>query len=97
MKTDIYIKFKPYEDRFRSAVHSGFIRFTRPEMDAFSKIVEEHRGYGITANERTCPHCTLTLIKKIANEYFTFKNSPRGKKVDKEAENEIEDGGVDSI
>lgn len=90
MKTEVYLKLKPFEDKLRSALHSNFVRFTRPEMDAFSEVVKEHRGTGFTPSERTCPHCMLTAVKTIATEYYKFKESPVGKKIEKQNSENIE-------
>ena len=84
MTTEIYLKFKDYEDKFQTVLHGNFVRFTTRELDAFNTVLKEHNGKGLTPSQRTCPHCLLTAVKAVANEYFKFKESPHGKKVEKQ-------------
>ena len=96
MKTEIFLKFKDYEDKFNTAVHYNYIRFTRSELDAFNEVYKEHKGQGLTPSQRTCPHCLLTAVKGIAAEYFRFKDSPVGKKLEKQQNEEKDSGAGDS-
>ena len=93
MKKEVYQKFREYEQKFNTALYSNFVRFTTRELNAFNEIVKEHRGQGLTPSQRTCPHCLLTEIKKIATEYFKYKESPWGKKLEKELNGEHEAEG----
>ena len=87
MTKDNYLAFKEYETKLYSAVHSGYARFTAKEVEAFSKILERHRGTPLSRQERTCPRCFLSTLKKIAEEYNKYEQSPRGKAVLKGLEN----------
>lgn len=84
MTTEVYKKFKEYETKFQTAVHSNFVRFTTRELDAFNAVLKEHDGKGLTNSQRHCPHCLLTAIKKVAAEFYKFKDSPWGKKVERQ-------------
>lgn len=95
MKTDIFLKLKEYEQKFFTAVHCNYIRFTSRELNAFNEIYKEHTGQALTPSQRTCPHCLLTAVKQIAAEYYKFKDSPQGKKIEKKL-NEKDSGTGDS-
>lgn len=84
MTTEVYKKLNVYENKLSSALNNGFARFTRPELDAFSEVVREHRGSPLTNQERSCSRCFLRAIKAVAEDYFAFKKSPRAKKIEKE-------------
>lgn len=92
MRTEIYLKFKPFEGNFNTAVKSNFVRFSKKELDAFDEVLKAHRGTPLTRQQRSCPHCLLTVIKGVAEEYFKFKNSPAGKKADKVQTEDVDNG-----
>ena len=97
MTYEQYLAFTPWEKQLKSAKDSNYARFPHKEMLLFEKSVEKWRGEGLKRNEKTCSHCFLTLLKKIADEYFKYQNSGRGKAKIKEMENngkaEIEENG----
>lgn len=90
MNRENYLAFKEYEKKLQSALHSGFARFTAQELEAFSQVLSNHRGTPLSRQERSCPHCLLTTLKKVAEEYYRYQDSPRGKQLLKELENERE-------
>ena len=89
MKAQDYINFKPFEKELESARSHNYVRFPHPIFLQFSEAVKQWRGREVTPNEKTCMHCLLRLVKDVAAEYFKYKSSPQGKKIDKQdAENE---------
>lgn len=96
MTTENYLAFKQYEQKLQSALHSNYARFTAKELEAFSQVLSNHRGTPLSRQERSCPHCLLAALKKVAEEYFKFEQSPRGKALLKQKDNGEEseaDGG----
>lgn len=96
MTGEVYRKLRVYEPKFNTAIRSNFVRFTTRELDAFNEVLVEHNGQGLSRSQRSCPHCLLTEIKKVAAEYFKYKDSPWGRKIEKELNGETEtaqDGG----
>lgn len=91
MTTEVYKKLKQYETKFQTAVYSNFVRFTSTELNAFNEILKEHDGKGLTNSQRTCPRCLLNAIKTVAAEYYKFKDSPWGKRIEKQ-EKDANDG-----
>lgn len=87
MTKEQFLAFQPYEKQLTSAVHTNYARFPHKELLEFEKAVIVWRGEGLKKNEKTCPHCLLTLLKSIATEYFRYKDSPRGKALLKSQEN----------
>lgn len=79
MTKDQFIAFQPFEKQLVSAKSSNYARFPHRELLEFDKSVTLWRGEGLKKNEKTCPHCLLQLLKKIADEYNRYKDSPRGK------------------
>ena len=91
MTKENYLAFKEFENKLASAKNSGFARFSAPELEKFSSILANHRGTPLSRQERTCPHCLLTTLKKVAEEFYKYQDSPRGKALIKELNNEVED------
>lgn len=87
MNKDNYLGFKEFEPKFNSAIHSGFARFSAPELERFSKALANHRGTPLSRQERSCPRCLLKTLKQVAEEFYKYQDSPRGKAVIKELEN----------
>lgn len=79
MTKDNFLAFQPFEKQLTSAKHNNYARFQHKELLEFDKSVALWRGEGLKKNERSCPHCLLQLLKKVADEYFRYKDSPRGK------------------
>lgn len=86
MTKDNYLALKEFENKLMSARNSGYARFSAPELEKFSKVLAEHRGTPLSRQERTCPHCLLTTLKKVAEEYLKYQESPRGKQLLKSME-----------
>lgn len=84
MTKEVYKKLKEYESKFQTVLHGNFVRFTTKELDAFNEVLKEHNGKGLTQSQRTCPHCLLTAVKQVAGEYYKYKESPWGRKAEKE-------------
>lgn len=93
MTTENYLAFKEFENKLASAKNSGFARFSAPELERFSQILSKHRGTPLSRQERTCPHCLLVTLKKVAEEFYKFQDSPRGKTIIKGLENAKEENG----
>ena len=83
MTSEVYKKLKKFEGQLNSALHYNFARMRPGEVEEVSEALREHRGTPLTKQERTCSHCFLTAMKKLAADYFKFKDSPWGKKIDK--------------
>lgn len=79
MTKDQFIAFQPFEKQLVSARNTNHARFPHQELIAFGAAVEKWRGDGLRQNEKSCPHCLLTLLKAVAVEYFKYKESPKGK------------------
>ena len=91
MTKDNYLAFKEFEGKLNSAYNSGFARFSAPELEQFSKVLEAHRGTPLSRQERSCPHCLLKTLKQVAEDFYKYEQSPRGKAVLKELNNESEE------
>ena len=91
MTKENYLAFKEYEAKLSSAYNSGFARFTAQELEAFSQVLSNHRGTPLSRQERSCPHCLLVTLKKVAEEYYKYEQSPRGKQLLKELEGNTEE------
>lgn len=87
MTKENYLALKEFENKLTSAKNSGFARFSAPELEKFSQILAKHRGTPLSRQERTCSHCLLTTLKRVADEYQKYEESPRGKALLKELEN----------
>ena len=85
-----YLAFREFEGKLSSALHSGFARFSSPELEKFSSILANHRGTPLSRQERTCPRCLLKTLKQVAEEFYKYQDSPRGKALLKELNNEGE-------
>ena len=92
MKAQDYIAFKPFEKELSSAKTASYVRFKRPDFNKFAEVVKQWRGKEVTPNERSCMHGLLKLCKQVAEEYFRYKNSPQGKKIDKQDAADNEEG-----
>ena len=75
MKTDIYKRLKPYENYLAQA-RKDYMRVPSPDFNALAEIYKDHFGKALTASERTCGHCQLRALKRLAEDYFKFKDSP---------------------
>ena len=87
MKLQDFKNFQQFDKQLRSAKNTNYVRFQGSEFRAFGAVVKEWRGSELTQNEKSCPHCLLTLCKKIAEEYFRYASSPKGKAYLKGVEN----------
>ena len=86
MKVEQYKQLKQFEHSMDSARRVGYARMNFRELDTFGKIYEELYGAELTRQQKSCPRCVLKAIKRVAEDYFKFKDSPWGRRVDK-AEN----------
>lgn len=87
-----YVNFKPFEGQLSTAKHSSYARFRPSEKNAFSEAVAAWRGTPLTRQENSCPSCFLKLIKKVAEEFYRYQDSPRGRQMIKEMAEAGEDG-----
>lgn len=79
MKLQDFKNFQPFEANLRSALHSNYVRFYSHNFKPFADAVKEWRGKEVTSSEKTCPRCLLKLCKQVAEEYFRYAASPKGK------------------
>lgn len=85
MKTEIYLRLKPYEHYLEQA-QKDYMRIPSPDFKVMADIYAEHFGKALTPSERTCGHCQLKAMKRLATDYFKFKESPYGKGLEKNGE-----------
>lgn len=89
MTQDSFRAFLPFVKQIKGAKHSNYARFPHKEFMEFEKAVKVWRGEGLKKNEKTCPHCLLTLLKSICEDFEKYERSPKGKQILKS----LEDGG----
>lgn len=85
MKTEVYKKLKPFENYLTQA-RKDYMRVPSRDFAALATIYAEHFGKALTASERTCGHCQLKALKRLAEDYFKFKDSPYCKGLEKQEE-----------
>lgn len=91
MKGETYKKLKELEKPMEIAAKCGYIRITAPQVALLAECYEEAFGRALTRSQRTCSHCLKKAAVELYNDYLKYKNSPRGKKIDKEENAEEED------
>lgn len=91
MKGETYKKLKELEKPMEIAATCGYIRITAPQVALLAECYEEAFGRALTRSQRTCSHCLKKAAVELYNDYLKYKNSPRGKKIDKEDNAEEED------
>lgn len=91
MKTEIYKKLKPYEAYLEQS-QRDYMRVPSKDFNELAKIYAEHFGKPLTQSERTCGHCQLRALKRLAADYFKFKESPYCKGLEKQEEKENGEG-----
>ena len=91
MKTEIYKKLKPFEAYLEQSL-KDYMRVPSRDFAELAKIYAEHFGKVLTASERTCGHCQLRALKRLAADYFKFKESPYCKGLEKQEEKENGEG-----
>lgn len=84
MKGETYKKLKELEKPMEIAATCGYIRITAPQVALLAECYEEAFGRALTRSQRTCSHCLKKAAVELYNDYLKYKNSPRGKKIDKE-------------
>ena len=89
MKTEIYKSLKPYEHYLEQA-KKDYMRVPSPDFNALAEIYKEHFGKALTPSERTCGHCQLKALKRLAEDYYKFKESPYCKGMEKQENAESE-------
>lgn len=87
MKAQDYKNFQQFERHLQSAKNTNYVRFAAGDLKVFSEYVQQWRGTPLTRQEQSCPHCFLQVCKKVAEEYFKYQNSPRGRQMTKEEGN----------
>lgn len=75
MKTEIYKRLKPYEEYLAQA-QKDYMRVPARKYAEIAEIYEAHFGKGLTASERSCGKCQLRALKRLAADYYKFKESP---------------------
>lgn len=91
MKGETYKKLKELEKQMNIAATCGYIRITAPQVALLAECYEEAFGRALTRSQKTCGHCLKKAAVELYNDYLKYKNSPRGKKIDKEENAEEED------
>ncbi len=79
MKLQDFKNFQPFEAQLKSALHNNYVRFYSNNFKPFADAVKEWRANEVTNSEKTCPRCLLKLCKQVAEEYFRYASSPKGK------------------
>ena len=96
MKTEIFNKLQPYEEYLRQAM-KDYMRVPSGKYKEIAAIYAEHFGRELTPGELSCGKCQLRALKRLAEEYYKFKDSPyyKGLQRAKEEHNEekTENGG----
>lgn len=92
MKLQDFKNFQPFEAQLKSALHSNYVRFYSNNFKPFADAVKEWRGNEVTNSEKTCPRCLLKLCKQVAEEYFRYASSPKGKAYLKNGDSNAEEG-----
>lgn len=93
MKLQDFKNFQPFEAQLKSALHNNYVRFYSNNFKPFAEAVKEWRGSEVTNSEKTCPRCLLKLCKQVAEEYFRYASSPKGKAYLKNGDSNAEEEG----
>ena len=88
MKTETFNKLTPYEEYLTQA-KKDYMRVPSRTFSVIAEIFKEHFGKPLTASEMSCGRCQLKALKRLAEDYFKFKESPYYKGLTKQEEEEI--------
>ena len=75
IKKEQYMKLLPLERQLQSARLSNYARLSAVEFDDFCEVYKDIYGVELTRMERNCNNCRLKALKKVANDYFYFKDT----------------------
>lgn len=93
MNNDTFKRLQEFEIQLRSAVNSNYARMSNIAFEKFADIYAEMYGTPLTKSQKNCSSCRLTALKKVGNEYFTYKPKGRPPKIkNEEKENESLEG-----
>ena len=70
-----YLKLLPVERQLRSSLMNNYARMSALEFDAFCALYGEIYGTPLTRNEMNCNSCRLKAIKRVANDFFGYRES----------------------
>lgn len=84
MKGETYKALKKFEGAMQVAKTCGYIRLTSTQVMELAQLYNEAFGKELTRSQKTCGHCLQRVAVALYDEYLKYKNSPRGRKIDKE-------------
>lgn len=84
MKKVDFEKLKKYETALYTAKHSSFARMSVNEFNDMCNIYKDMYGVEVTRTERNCPSCKLRVTKRLAEDYFKYKDKQLKKQEEKE-------------
>ena len=70
-----YLKLLPLERQLRSGLMNNYARLSVVEFEAFCALYAEIYGAPLSKSEASCNSCKLKAIKKVANEFFSYRES----------------------
>lgn len=78
MVKEQYEKLKEWENVLINAKEHNFIHLSSGEFAKIAEIYNEVFETAITKREMNCNMCRLKALKKLAEEYVTYKNKRKG-------------------
>lgn len=70
-----YLALLPIERQLKSALYSNYARVAAVEFERFCDTYKEIYGVELTRAERNCNTCRLKALKKVAVDYYYFKDT----------------------
>lgn len=83
---------KPFEEQMMKAHTTGWVRMTKQQLEVYAPLYEQASGKPFTQSQRNCPRCVINALRDGWTLYKKYKDSPAGRKVDKELENGESEG-----
>lgn len=86
MTKEQYESLTKWEDVFDKAIKKNFIHLSNTEFNEIADVYDKLYT-PLTKRERNCNLCRLKALKKIGEDYFKYKETPkrgRPKKIDLE-------------
>ena len=88
MKTDTYKKCKRIEEKLDYAHQFGYVTMLTDEKEIFFEAYKETFDQELSRSQKSCPRCMIQAVRRLWTEFDRFRNSPAGKKIDKDAKKE---------
>lgn len=70
-----YLGLLPIERQLKSALYSNYARISAAEFEGFCGLYKAIYGTELTRGEKNCSTCRLKALKKVAVDYFYFKDT----------------------